>query len=130
MATAGGRPGLSFKTREEVMSFSRKIKNSELRDAVYSAPSGIHGTGLFARRRMKKGEYIGTYHGPEAKRNGTYVLWVFDKGDEENAVGRSGRNLLRYLNHADPGNAEFDGFDLYARSSIGVDEEITFNYEG
>ena len=79
---------------------------------------------------MEKGEYIGTYHGPDAKRNGTYVLWVYDSDDEANAIGRSGRNLLRYLNHADPGNAEFDGFDLYARSRIEVDEEITFNYEG
>ena len=108
----------------------KKVKNSELKDVVYSAPSTIHGTGLFARRRIKKGEYIGTYQGPDAKRNGTYVLWVFDPGDEENAVGRSGRNLLRYLNHAVPGNAEFDGFDLYARTSIRADDEITFNYEG
>lgn len=112
------------------MSIDRKTRNSELKDTVYSAPSEIHGTGLFARRRIKKGEYIGTYDGPEAKRNGTYVLWVYDPDDEENAVGRSGRNLLRYLNHARPGNAEFDGFDLYARRSIRVDEEITFNYEG
>lgn len=110
------------------MSFTRKTKNSELRDSVYSAPSKIHGTGLFARRRLKKGEYIGTYHGPDATRNGTYVLWVFDHGDEDNAVGRSGRNLLRYLNHQQSGNAEFDGFDLYARNNIAVDEEITFNY--
>ena len=112
------------------MSFPKKTKNSELRKSVYSAPSEIHGTGLFARRCMDEGEYIGTYHGPDAKRNGTYVLWVFDSDDESNAVGRSGRNLLRYLNHADPGNAEFDGFDLYARTRIEVDEEITFNYEG
>jgi len=112
------------------MSLTRKTRNSELKDTVYSAPSAIHGTGLFARRRIKKGEYIGTYDGPEAKRNGTYVLWVFDPDDEENAVGRSGRNLLRYLNHAQPGNAEFDGFDLYARKAIRIDGEITFNYEG
>jgi hypothetical protein len=108
----------------------RKIRNSQLRDRVYSAPSKVHGTGLFARLAIKKGEYIGTYHGPEAKRDGTYVLWVYDPDDEENAVGRSGRNLLRYLNHVKPGNAEFDGFDLYARIRIRADEEITFNYEG
>ena len=111
------------------MSFSVKTKNSELRDTVYSAPSKIHGTGLFAKRSIATGDYIGTYHGPDAKRNGTYVLWVFDPGKEELAVGRSGRNLLRYLNHADPGNTEFDGFDLYARVPINIDEELTFNYE-
>jgi hypothetical protein len=112
------------------MGLKRKIKNGDLREIVYSALSPIHGTGLFARRKIKKGEYIGTYSGPPAKRNGTYVLWVFDPGDEENAIGRSGRNLLRYLNHAEPGNAEFDGFDLYARVPINEDDEITFNYEG
>lgn len=112
------------------MSYRKKTSNVDLREIVYSGPSTIHGTGLFAKRGIGKGEYIGTYHGPEAKRNGTYVLWVFDPDDEANAVGCSGRNLLRYLNHQEPGNAEFDGFDLYARVSIGMDEEITFNYEG
>ncbi|MCB1867078.1 MAG: SET domain-containing protein [Gammaproteobacteria bacterium] len=112
------------------MAFKRRVKNSDLREIVYSALSPVHGTGLFAKRAIKKGEYIGTYHGPDAKRDGTYVLWVFDKGDEGNAVGRSGRNLLRYLNHAKPGNAEFDGFDLYALKRIPIDQEITFNYEG
>jgi len=112
------------------MTFPRRKKDEELEDIVYSAPSEIHGTGLFARRTIKKGEYIGTYHGPKTKKNGTYVLWVYDPGDEENAIGRNGKNLLRYLNHDDKGNAEFDGFDLYATRKIRPDEEITFNYEG
>jgi SET domain-containing protein len=97
-----------------------------LRDLVYSGPSGIHGTGLFARLPIRKGTYIGTYQGPTARRDGTYVLWVY--ADDGSATGRSGRNLLRYLNHARPGNAEFDGFDLYARRNIRADEEITFDY--
>ena len=112
------------------MSLKRRVKNSDLRELVYSALSPIHGTGLFARRIIRKGEYIGTYHGPNAKRDGTYVLWVYDKDDEANAIGRSGRNLLRYLNHAKSGNAEFDGFDLYSLEEIQIDQEITFNYEG
>jgi SET domain-containing protein len=107
-----------------------RISNRELRKWVYSAPSPIHGTGLFAARPIAKGEYIGTYHGPSAKRDGTYVLWVYNPEDESDMEGRSGRNLLRYLNHADSGNAEFDGFDLYARSDIAEDQEITFNYNG
>jgi SET domain-containing protein len=40
------------------------------------------------------------------------------------------RNLLRWLNHSDDPNAELDGFDLYARRAIAVDEEITFDYGG
>ena len=111
------------------MTYERK-KNSELEDIVYSAPSEIHGTGLFAKRKIKAGEYIGTYHGPKTKKNGMHVLWVYDPDDEENATGRDGKNLLRYLNHDETGNAEFDGFDLYAATKIKRDEEITFNYEG
>lgn len=103
-------------------------RKKRLGDIVYKAPSSIHGTGLFAKVDLKKGQYIGTYEGPTAKRDGTYVLWVFEEGLEP--VGRSGRNLLRYLNHQDKGNAEFDGFDLYALRAIKSAEEITFDYAG
>ncbi len=105
-----------------------KRSKERLRDRVYSSKSTIHGTGLFARRKIKKAEYIGTYEGPTARRNGTYVLWVYAEEGEE-PIGRSGKNLLRYLNHAVPGNTEFDGFDLYARKKIEPDEELTFDYK-
>ena len=102
------------------------MKKSSLREIVYTAPSSIHGTGLFAKRAISPGEHIGTYAGPTARRDGTYVLWVYE--EEGTAVGRSGRNLLRFLNHTRPGNAEFDGFDLFARRHIRAGEEITFDY--
>jgi SET domain-containing protein len=97
-----------------------------LSDLIYTAPSEIHGTGVFARCRIESGTHIGTYRGPNAKRNGTYVLWVYEEGSPPQ--GRSGRNQLRYLNHARPGNAEFDGFELYSLRRIEPDEEITFDY--
>ncbi|MEA3278378.1 MAG: SET domain-containing protein-lysine N-methyltransferase [Pseudomonadota bacterium] len=97
-----------------------------LRDRVYKAPSSIHGTGCFARIPFAAGDYIGTYEGPVVRRDGTYVLWVYD--EDSPPVGRSGRNLLRYLNHREDGNAEFDGFDLYASRDIAPGEEITFDY--
>ncbi len=103
-------------------------RKTRLGDRVYRAPSKIHGNGLFAKTAIGEGEYIGTYEGPAAKRDGTYVLWVFE--DDKEPVGRSGRNLLRYLNHQDDGNAEFDGFDLYALYDIEPHEEITFDYGG
>lgn len=103
------------------------MTEDRLRERVYKAPSPIHGNGLYARVNFAPGDYIGTYEGPAARRNGTYVLWVQDDGGW---VGRSGRNLLRWLNHQDPGNAEFDGFDLYARAAIQPGEEITFDYSG
>lgn len=106
-----------------------RYRDSELSEWVYAAESSIHGTGLFARRAIPRGKYIGTYWGPEAKRNGMYVLWVSSgEGDEECWEGRSGRNLLRYLNHARDCNAEFDGYHLYALRDIAPDEEITFYY--
>ncbi|MCG7870607.1 MAG: SET domain-containing protein [Candidatus Thiodiazotropha lotti] len=106
------------------------MANSKIRlgNIVYKAPSRIHGNGLFAKVSIAKGDYIGTYEGPQAKRDGTYVLWVFE--DDKQPVGRSGRNLLRYLNHHDQGNAEFDGFDLFALKDIKANEEITFDYGG
>lgn len=101
---------------------------SRLRDRVYKGESPIHGTGCFARIDLMQGDHIGTYEGPEATRDGTYVLWIYDNG--EPVLARSGRNLLRYLNHAEPGNSEFHGFDLYARQAIAAGEEITFDYSG
>ncbi|MBT3057204.1 MAG: SET domain-containing protein [gamma proteobacterium symbiont of Ctena orbiculata] len=105
-----------------------KERRLRLGSIVYKAPSEIHGNGLFAKVAFGRGDYIGTYEGPAAKRDGTYVLWVFEDGKDP--VGRSGRNLLRYLNHQDEGNAEFDGFDLYALDDIEPHEEITFDYGG
>ena len=100
----------------------------KLKDLVYVAPSPIHGRGLFAKQPIGPGSYIGTYAGPTAKRNGKYVLWVH--GEDGSMEGRRGMNLLRYLNHSDKPNAEFDGFDLFALRAIAPQEEITINYEG
>jgi hypothetical protein len=97
-----------------------------LRERVRRGPSSIHGQGCFARVHFHSGDYIGTYAGPAARRNGTYVLWVSTDG--EHWQGRSGRNLLRWLNHSATPNAAFDGFDLYALAAIAPGEEITFDY--
>jgi SET domain-containing protein len=94
---------------------------------TYVAISPIHGKGLFARADIKTGTYLGTYQGPEAKRNGSHVLWVYF--DDDTVIGRRGMNKLRYLNHSKRANAEFDGFDLYATRSISPNEEITINYD-
>ncbi len=107
---------------------SERLTNRQLKTVVYAATSGIHGTGLFASRDIDEGEYIGTFAGPEARRDGVYVLWVYES--EDRAVGRSGRNVLRYVNHALPCNAKFDGFELYAVCAIDCDEEITIDYGG
>jgi SET domain-containing protein len=107
----------------------KRLFNRELKKWVYSSRSQRHGTGLFANKDITEGQYIGTYHGPTAKRNGTYVLWVYDPDDENDCIGISGQNLLRYLNHdkANP-NTEFESADLFALRDIKKDEELCFNY--
>jgi len=87
--------------------------------------STIHGRGLFARVDITAGTWLGTYEGPAASRNGSHVLWVYDDDD---VVGRSGRNKLRYVNHSRAPNAEFDGFELYSTRAIRAGEEITIHY--
>lgn len=97
-----------------------------LRELVYRATSPIHGFGCFARLPIAAGSHIGSYQGPPAQRDGTYVLWASTDG--VNWSGRSGRNLLRWLNHSDTPNSAFDGFELYALRDIAAGEEITFDY--
>lgn len=93
---------------------------------TYVSESPIHGFGLYAARTILKNTWIGTFKGPQTKKNGTHVLWLVDEDD--NWYGRRGRNALRYLNHDPDPNAEFDDFDLYALCDIEKDQEITIDY--
>jgi hypothetical protein len=100
--------------------------SAAFRERVYKARSPIHGMGCFARVSFRAGQHIGTYEGPTATRDGTYVLRVSEDG--ETWIGRSGCNLLRWLNHSATPNAAFDGFELYALTDIPAGDEITFDY--
>ncbi len=100
--------------------------NKALKEWFYTEKSAIHGKGLFARKHIKKGAYMGEYDGPAVKDNGMHVLWVEE--DDDQWVGRDGKNLLRYLNHSQSPLAEFVGFELFALRDIQPDEEITINY--
>ena len=112
------------------MSDEKRSSDHRLKTVVYAANSAIHGTGIFASRDIEEGDYIGTFAGPETHSDGAHVLWVYESDGETKPVGRIGRNLLRYLNHASPYNAQFDGFDLYATRSISSGVEITIDYCG
>ncbi len=107
---------------------ARLIIGMEIKDYehVYVKNSPIHGKGLYAAEPIEAGSFIGTYHGDETDEDGTYVLWLFEDG---NQTGRDGKNELRYLNHSHEPNAEFDGYDLYALRDIAPDEEITICYD-
>lgn len=100
--------------------------DKELDKFFYAKESGIHGKGLFAKKKIKKGTYMGEYDGPTVKDNGMHVLWVEE--DDETWTGRDGKNLLRYLNHSTDPQAEFIGFELFALRDIHADEEITIDY--
>ncbi|MTW21799.1 SET domain-containing protein-lysine N-methyltransferase [Allochromatium palmeri] len=89
--------------------------------------SSIHGQGCFARIGFEPGDYIGTFEGLEVEEDGPHVLWVYDP-ERDRLIGRRGTNVLRWLNHSDDPNAEFDGFELYARLTIAVGSEITIDY--
>ena len=105
---------------------TRRLSDRRLASVVFVGRSAIHGRGLFARRPIAAGEYIGTFHGPRVEEDGSHVLWVYP--EEGRPVGRRGSNMLRFLNHATPYNAAFNGFDLFARRAIAADHEITIDY--
>ena len=102
------------------------LSDEELHQLFYTKESGIHGNGLYARNKIKKGDYMGEYDGPIVSENDSHVLWV-EKYDDV-WVGRNGQNLLRYINHSIKPHAEFVDFKLYAMQDILPDEEITIDY--
>jgi SET domain-containing protein len=100
--------------------------NNLLKENVFVKESPIHGKGCFAARNIKKGEFIGTYEGTSARKDGIYVLWVLKEDGDYRGV--NGKNALRFLNHSQTCNSEFEGQDLYAVRRIKKGEEITFDY--
>ena len=97
----------------------RKVDMFEVR------PSPIHGKGIFATRRIRRGERIGRYLSRRTEADGTYVLWV-EHGDGWRKYEGYGR--LRFLNHRRNANAELDGLELHAVEAIEPGEEITIHY--
>ena len=88
-------------------------------------PSPIHGLGVFARKRIRKGERIGKYVSRRTRQDGPYVLWVGDGGQWQ---GYEGYGRLRFLNHQPTPNSELDGLELHALRTIEPGEEITIHY--
>jgi hypothetical protein len=95
-------------------------------DRVEVRVSPVHGKGVFARRRLSRGQLIGRFEGDRTTENGTYVLWLIDVDGSE--VGVRGRNALRFLNHGDPANAEFEDAELYAIRNVQPGSEILIDY--
>lgn len=98
----------------------------DLAEFFYVAESMIHGKGLFSRKHLENGTYLGEYCGPATDVVDTYVLWAQD--EQNNWIGRDGRNLLRFINHSNNPCAEFCGFELFAIREISPGMEITVDY--
>ena len=99
---------------------------SEEHGGIKVKASPIHGKGVYALRRFRRGAYIGTFRGVETQEDGTHVLWVTD--EEGRQTGIEGRNELRFLNHDSEPNAEFIGLDLFALRNIQPGREIMIDY--
>jgi SET domain-containing protein len=90
--------------------------------------SAIHGKGVFAVRAILREDHIGTFEGPRVEEDGTHVLWVYDEISDQ-WYGIKGENDLRFLNHSNKPNAEFNSAgELHALRSIASGEEITIHY--
>lgn len=94
------------------------------KELTYAAKSEIHGTGLFARQKILKDTVIGHLEGEITNKDGMYVLWLDDE------TGFKVSCDLKYINHSGSPNAcYYDDKTVVALCDIGVDEEITHNYE-
>lgn len=120
MGRPSGPPIGSMETRDLSKAEKEILKWVE----VQSSP--IHGFGVFAKGNLPKGQRIGRFEGDPTDEDGTYVLWVFNEQGEE--VGIEGRNALRFLNHGDLPNAEFEDADLYITRRVSPGAEILIDY--
>lgn len=112
------------------------------RDFIRVQPSGIHGTGVFAKRPIPKGTRVIEYAGrrvakaelveqaERGERKTTYVLNL----DADTAIdGAEQGNDARFINHSCEPNCEVYVFDatpyIYAMVDIPGGTELTFDYQ-
>lgn len=111
-------------------------------------PSGIHGQGLFACRRIRKGtrilEYRGIYLDKEtsnargleqfdiSQQTGGGSVYIFELNDCWDIDGNVSWNPLRFANHSCAPNCEVVNEDdrlwLFALQDIAPTKELLFNY--
>ncbi len=110
--------------------------------------SPIHGRGIFATRKIRKGTRIIQYVGEKidkdesnrrglelfetAQKTGGASVYIFDLNDEWDLDGNKEYNDARLINHSCEPNAEMVNEDdelwLFALRDILPEEEITFDY--
>ena len=65
---------------------SRHERERAMLERIEVRESPIHGKGVFARRRLRPGQWIGRFEGDETTENGTYVLWLIDEDGSDDLV--------------------------------------------
>ena len=87
--------------------------------------SPIHGLGLFATEKIRKGKLIGRADGGQTTKDGPHVLWLNEQ------IGLKVQNELRFINHSPIPNAVYyDDATVVALRTIRKGEEITHDYTG
>ena len=104
----------------------RKQRERVMLEFVEVRQSRVHGKGVFARKRLRKGQRVGRFEGDSTAQNGIYVLWLIDEHGTESGI--RGRNALRFLNHGDSANAEFRDDELYVIRNIQTGAEVLIDY--
>ncbi|MEM7396124.1 MAG: SET domain-containing protein, partial [Verrucomicrobiota bacterium] len=90
---------------------------------VKAKKSKIHGMGLFADQRIRKGTVIGRCEVRRTRKPGDYTLWL----DEE--TGFDVVCNLRFINHSKkPNVAYYDDFEVVALKNIRAGEELVHDY--
>ena len=109
------------------------IKSSRIDEFARVAKSPIHGDGLFAKKFIPKGEFLGSYEGYPYSgdleiEDTTYVLWM----DGHKRRGIIGQNNLCYANSSPDPNIvarlENRKPNFYAIKDINAGQELTYDY--
>ena len=92
---------------------SYKVKNSS-----------VHGKGLFATKRIRKGQLIDVVQGVITRENGIYVLWPNDK------FGVLVTNNTRFINSSDQPNVAYThDLEIVALKNIQPGAELLAEYD-
>lgn len=88
--------------------------------------SDIHGFGLFAKKKIRKGSVLGTCKvKPRRKKSDSlYTLWIQDEQQRVDVRGK-----LKYINHSkSPNVAYYDDLTVVALKKIFPGEELVHDY--
>lgn len=93
-----------------------------MKETLRVATSNIHGKGLFATEKIRKGTVIGYCDTRKTKTPSDYTLWL-DEGPVDVTCD------FKYINHSSkPNVAYYDDLSVVALKSIKPGNELTHHY--